>query len=310
MNPDEGGSKGKSSFTEDLFYRYQILAYSFYRSILERWVGTGDGEGTRERLKQADMNLTPELYLSLIFMNGTLVFVASLLVSLVLFNLLLSIPSWYMYALGLTSLATASSMLILPYGVKMRMANRKAMIDKELPFMVSELSIMASTGISPMEVIRRMATVNQNKVMRTELRKVILKTDVEGKDIVTSLGEAAKETPSEKLRELFWDLSNMIHQGGDFDDFLRMKADALLNLKRDIQKEFIDKLSTYADAYISGVMMMVLLVGIGAFLVDATGSTAGGLDAETLILLLTYIIVPISVFAIGMMVSMSYSKAE
>jgi len=302
-------SRGNGSEKVAFINRYGSFSYRLWRKRLIRDLDTKKHESLSIKLKRADMQITPEIYLSIIYLTAILAFTASLCVSFVLFYVILQNTTWYLFVLGLTAIVTGASVAILPLSLQMRMSKRRMEIEKELPFMVSELSIMASTGLSPIEIIRRMSMRNVNPHIKSELKKVVFKADVEGKDIVTGLGEAARESPSENFREIFWDLSNMIHQGGNLDTYLRMKADNIMSLRRDIQSSLINRLATYADIYISGVVMMVLLVGVGAFLIDATGG-GEGLTADTLLLLLTYGIVPIAILVIAMLIKMTYSKSE
>jgi hypothetical protein len=102
----------------------------------------------------------------------------------------------------------------------------------------------------------------------------------------------------------------MIHQGGNLDEYLRNKSDDVLKLKRSVQKEFIERLQTYVDMYSSLVLIGVLMIAVGAFLIDAFGSTVGGLDANALLLLLTFGLVPLSVGMTTILISMAYARAE
>ncbi len=291
----------------DTLTSYGALCYRLVGGIFER-----RPRNTRleDRLRKANLPLTPPVYLSMQMVTGIIAAASSLTASLLIFFVILNLDGFALFAIGMTALSTAAALAILPMAVGVRISNRKSKIDRELPFTLSELSILASTGLSPIEVLRKMAQRNVNPAMSGEFKRIIFKIDVEGKDLITALGEVAKETPSELLRGSLWDLSNMIHQGGDLDLYLRAKADEILNLKRSIQKEFIDKLTTLSDIYVSLVLIGVLFVGIAAFLIDALGSTFGGIDAETLLILLTYFIIPVAVFAVAMIATSAYSKAD
>jgi archaellum biogenesis protein FlaJ (TadC family) len=142
-----------------------------------------------------------------------------------------------------------------------------------------------------------------------EFKKIIYKIDVEGKDIITSISETAKETPSESLRETLWDIGNMIHQGGDLDIYMRQKSDTTMQVKRDIQKEFIQKIATYSEVYITLVLVGILFLSIVVFLIDILQTNMAGLNADSLLLLLTYGLIPVAVIAINVIVSMAYSKS-
>jgi len=77
-----------------------------------------------------------------------------------------------------------------------------------------------------------------------------------------------------------------------------------------VQKEFIERLSTFLDMYVALVLVGVLMIAVGAFLLNSFGQTAGGLDANELLLLLTFGLVPLAVIMTVVMISIAYARAE
>ena len=126
--------------------------------------------------------------------------------------------------------------MVLPMAVMTRRSKRGASIEKELPYTLSELAIMASTGLSPVEIFRRIAKRNEREAISAEFKKIVYKMDIEGKDLISAISEAARESPSLGFRETLWDLANMVHQGGNLDEYLRNKADDVMRMKRENQK--------------------------------------------------------------------------
>jgi len=286
--------------------KYKTLCY---RLLGKRLTKNQRFERISESLKMANVKYTAGVYLSVIIVTGLLATLLSILFFTILFYVFLNTPNWLYFVLILTGMTGGISFAFLPMVIRSRISSRKTQIDHELSYTLSELSILASTGLTPIKIIRHMAERGGTSAMNNEFKKMVNKIDVEGKDIITAISETAKETPSTVFREALWDLSNMIHEGGDLDEYLRQKADSTLQLKRDIQKEFIEKLSTYSEMYISLVLISVLFIGIAAFLIDVMGSTIGGLNADSLLLLLAYGLIPVAVFAINVIVSMAYSKS-
>jgi flagellar protein FlaJ len=262
-----------------------------------------------EKLKMADIKLTPEIYISITVMTGVIVTLASLFAYYIIFQHIIGSASWISYTLILTGITSAVSFGYFPFVVKSKISNRKSQIDHDMPFVLSKLSILSSTGLTPIKIFRNMVQREEQTAITSEFKKIVYKIDVEGKDIITSVSETAKETPSEVFREALWDIANMIHQGGSLDRYLREKADTTMQLKRDIQKEFIDKLGTFSEIYISLVLVGVIFLGIAAVLLDIMRSDAMGLTASSLLLLLAYGLIPIAVIAINILVSMSYSRS-
>lgn len=266
-------------------------------------------EGLSEKLKMANMKYTPPVFLSIIILTGIIVTIISFIIYLIAFNIVIQSRSWIMYVLFLTMINAVISFTFLPMLMRLRISTRKLQIEHELPFILSELSILASTGLTPIKIVRHMAQRGGNTGIYLEFKKLVHKIDIEGKDIVSAISETAQETPSEIFKETLWDLSNMIHQGGDLDEYLRQKADHTLQLRRNIQKEFIEKLGTYAEMYISLALIGVLFIGIAAFLLDALGTTISGIDSETLLLILAYGIVPTVAIVVIVIISTAYTKS-
>jgi flagellar protein FlaJ len=258
-----------------------------------------------QNLRQANINFSAGFYLSLAIVTALLLVIVSFFLYTVIFKMIIDSSNWMIYT-GILSLITSLfPFFIFFYYLRLKISNRKMQINKDLPFALSKMSILASTGISPVEIIRWMAKGKDS--IAQEFERIVYRLDIEGMDIVTALGKMARETPSDAFRESLWDLSNMIHTGGNLDDYLRKKADQTMELKRDVQKEFIEKLSTYAEMYLSLVVMGVLLGGVAVFLIDAMNTSLLGMDGATILSLLAYGVVPLAIFIMSLLVSMMYS---
>jgi archaeal flagellar protein FlaJ len=287
--------------------RYQAFCY---RVLGDRLDQTREDPALATQLKQAGFYVTPGMYTSMAIISTMIATATGLVVSLLLFRLLIHPTLWWGYVLLITGVSGLSVYGGFRFLLNTRIANRKDQLERELPFTLSELSVLASTGASPVRLIRRMAQRDHDLAMTGEFKRVIYKIDIQGKDLITALAESARESPSQAVRESFWDLANMIHQGGNLDEYLRAKSDSVLQLKRLVQKEFIERLSTFLDMYVALVLVGVLMIAVGAFLLNSFGQTAGGLDADQLLLLLTFGLVPLAVVMTVLMISIAYARAE
>lgn len=262
------------------------------------------------RLRQASMNLTPGMYLARNYITAALVGAIAFFPFSLIFAVIMGSSMWYLYAIALTGVSAGASFMIFPFIVTSRISATGGKIEQELPFTLSELSILASTGLSPVEIVRNIAKREESAEVSKEFKKAVYKLDIEGKDLITALSETARDSPSNVFRETIWDLANMIHQGGNLDAYLRNKADDVMKTKRFTQKVFIDQLATYSDIYVTLVLLGVLMIGIGAFLMDAMGFAMMGLTSEILLLGLTFGMLPIATIVIGILVSAAYSRTE
>jgi archaeal flagellar protein FlaJ len=302
-----GATSAKTSPESPLLLRYRAFCYRLLGARFDR---ADENVDLGEKLKQAGLNVTPGMHRAVFVVTLIFAVVITFVVTLLLFHFVIAVSDWPAYVLLITGITTAAVAGAFSFLIDSRISNRKEQLDRELPFTLSELSVLASTGSSPIRLIRRMAQREHDSAMTGEFKTVIYKTDVQGKDLITALSETAKECPSLAVRESFWDLANMIHQGGNIDEYLRNKSDDILKLRRLVQQQFIERLSTFLDMYVSLVLVGVLMIAVGAFLINAFGSTALGLDANTLLLLLTFGLVPVAVTMTIVLISIAYARAE
>ncbi|HXY47471.1 MAG TPA: type II secretion system F family protein [Thermoplasmata archaeon] len=300
-------AKPEKSTEEVVVSRYRQFCYRAVGQRLDR--GEPD-EILAERLKQAGLNVTPGMHRSVELLTTLFSVVTVFAVGLVLFLVVIHVADWYLYLLLVVGVTFAAVLGGFRFLLSTRITNRREKLDRELPFTLSELSVLASTGTSPIKLFRRMAQRDHDPAMTGEFRKIVYKTDVQGKDMITALAETAKESPSTSVRDSFWDIANLIHQGGNLDEYLRDRSEDVMRLKRLIQKEFIERLSTFLDMYVSLVLVGVLMIAVGAFLLNALGTTAVGLDSNELLLLLTFGLVPVAVVMTVVLISIAYAKAE
>lgn len=294
-------------FSDQFLNRYRAFCYRRLGAWFDRRYPS---EELAEHLKQAGVNASPGMHRSVLVVTSLLAVLGAGLVALLLFGVLLHVPNGLLFVGPIAAVSGGATAAAFQSLISTRTVNRKEQLERELPFTLSELSVLASTGMSPIALVRRMAARSHDPAMTAEFKKVVYKADLQGKDLITALAETAKESASNSLREALWDLASMIHQGGNLDEYLRSKSDDVLKLRRSIQKEFVERLTTFVDIYVSLVLIGVLMIGVGSFLLDAFGSTILGLNANDLLLLLTYGIVPLAVVVTAIMISMAYARIE
>jgi archaeal flagellar protein FlaJ len=300
--------KGKhKSNKKTLIDRYNAFCY---RILGKRLENEKKHVALAEKLGQANMGITPGLYLARNIVTAVMVAIVSLITLTFLFLVVIQSEMGYILIPALTLACAIGVYMIQPMVVMTRRAKRGASIEKELPYTLSELAIMASTGLTPVEIFRRIAKRNEREAIAAEFKKIVYKMDIEGKDLISAISESARESPSLGFRETLWDLANMVHQGGNLDEYLRNKADDVMRMKRENQKAFIEKLGTYSDLYITLVLIGILFISIGAFLMNAMRTSIGGLSADIMLIAVTWGMIPVSVLVFAVLISSAYSRVE
>lgn len=290
---------------------YKAFAYRVLGKTLDRRAASEDEpDPLVDRLYQAGTRTSPGVWRAMMILTTILTVVVVGAFSIILFALIIQPSTWYLFAGGVTAVAALMVPATYSFLISSRISNRSVQMERELPFTLSELSVLASTGMTPIDLVHRMAMRDRDPGMTSEFKQVVYRTDIQGKDLISALSETALESPAEAVREAFWGLANMIHQGGNLDDYLRQKSEDVLKIRREGQRAFIERLTTYVDMYISLILIGVLMICVGAFLLNALGQTAIGLDANGLLELLTFGLVPLSVVVTVILVMTAYARSE
>ena len=282
----------------------QVASYRLLGRHLEK-----EDPRLQDRLVRAGLPLSTGMYHGLMLAAG--------LSGFVLVGLLAGLGFWAVmgfegaaYGVLVGAVAGLAAWAAFPFVLKSRVQNRSQAIERELPFALSELSVLAGIGLSPIVLIRRMAGRVHDPATTGEFRRIVALVDTEGRDLVSAMSEVARSSASETFRSTLWDMANLMHQGGDLETYLRGQSDTVLEEVRANQESFTDQLGTYADMYITIVLMGVMFLAVGAFMIDAFRSTVGPLTASGLLNVLTFGLVPVVVLVLGLLLSTAHGRSQ
>ncbi len=183
------------------------------------------------------------------------------------------------------------SLITFPFIIYNKISEKVVGIDRELPYALSFMSILASTGTTPLDMIRKIAHEDFGYVSK-EFRKMLYRVDYLGEDIITAMNYLANSTPSKKFREICIELSSIIHTGSGLRDFLNNQNRELMAIKKNALKEYMDLLGMYAEIYLGGVVMTTVMGLIGIILIGTLGIELPVLTLKQLFMLFVYFVVP------------------
>ena len=277
--------------------RYKMFCYHF-----GRYIDKTPRDSVAKLLYQADAEMTPGRFISLAVTTAVIATVMMLFSSAVLFR------GDMRYIAILTSLTFALTLGGFPFVLYNRISAKKMDIEQELPYMLGYMSVLASAGSSPIDVIRRISIEEYGHISK-EFGKVIYRVDILGEDAVTAMGDLIHNTPSEMFRVICIDLANIIHSGSGFMDYLEIKSRDLMTMRRLIQKEFVDSLAVYGEGYLGGVVMSVVLAVLGIVVCGALGIDMGVFAPRDLFNVFVYFVLPFTNIIFLAMLSMKYSRS-
>ncbi|WP_440946417.1 type II secretion system F family protein [Methanosarcina sp. T3] len=256
-------------------------------------------------LYQADVEITPGMFISLAIITSLLVSFFMFIISTVLFY---GMPNAFVYVFSLTFLTLGLSLGGFPFALYNKVSNKNMNIQHEIPFALSYMSVLASGGSQPLDVIRRVAAEDYGEISR-ELSKVMYRIDALGEDGNTAMSYLIQNTSSEHLRAVCIDLSNAMQAGGGLQAYLELKSKELMEMRRQAQKAFVDSLSIYGEGYLSGIVMSVVLVVLMIVICSALGIDLKIMTPRQLFNFFVYFALPFINLMFILMLWMKYSRS-
>ncbi len=289
------------------------VGYLRFGKILEPWIEKGRFDKLNRNLKTAGMDISVRAYLGSALLSSFLVGIFSLFITsgvllLVLPNIdpsiTMEISIFMSILIGLIIAVICGILTYVPflYWPKMKAADRKILIEAGLPSTASYLSAMSSSGVPPTRLFHSLAGEESvAKELSKESKRITRDIEIFGYDILKALRTASERSPSERFAKFLDGMSATITSGGDLTYFLSAEGKALMKMKEEETKEFIEQLGVLAEIFmILGVVAPLFFVVILAILsVISPEATMG----STLMVGLTYVIMPILLIMMILMIS-------
>lgn len=177
-----------------------------------------------------------------------------------------------------------------PYG---KIRQRARNIKTNLPFAINHMAAVASSGVPPVKMFKLIAESKEYGEISVEIEKIVEYVELFGYDFLTALKSVSATTPSEPLKEFFEGMISNIESGSELKVYMNEKSkEALLEYQLERQK-FTETISTYSDIY-TGILIAAPLFFVTALsLVSILGGVVAGIPIDTLIIMGTYIIIPL-----------------
>ena len=293
-----------ASSSVNLFESYKRFCYIFGQKY--------DRNPSRDITKliyQADLEMTPGMFTSLWFVTTVLAGVAMMAVSSVIFVLPQSpfkSETPVVYILLITLIGAGAAAIGFPFYLQNEIENKKRDIDKQVPYALAFMSILASSGATPLDIIRRLSREDYGQISN-EFRKVLFRVDILGEDVVTAMNGLVHNTPSDLFRDICLDMTNIIYGGGGLKSYLETKSRELMAIRRQTYKEFVESLAVFGEGYLGGVVMTITLAALGIVISGALGIQFGPFTPAEMFNVLIYALIPIINIVFLQVLSVKYS---
>ncbi|WP_224447167.1 type II secretion system F family protein [Haloprofundus salilacus] len=269
----------------------EMLGDAFYP--LFTWLFDPDGDfvgDVEEKLTQARVTTTVELYISQALAVGVLIGLVLWLIGTLLgyalfqfgvintemLSLGARIPNPAVVdlleamkmpaAVGITGLVFGSigfglgfgTLLALPYSTA---SARKREIDMLLSDSISFMYALSVGGLNQLEILEAMAKAEDTYgEVSYEFRSIVQETEYFGTDYRTAIHKQAMETPSKELSQFLTDMLSIVNSGGNMEQFLDDKKDKHMRTAKQQQELTLETLELFGEMYMTLSLFPLLLI--------------------------------------------------
>jgi flagellar protein FlaJ len=166
---------------------------------------------------------------------------------------------------------------------------RKGKIEKLLPYAISYISSMASIGVIPYEIFKKLADMETSYgEVSIEAKQIVRDVDLLGFDFITAVRNLATVTASQQMRSFLQGAVTTALSGGEMGPYFINATKQYMEERRRKYGDFITMLSLYAEFYVVGLVAAPLLIIVVMAIMCFLGSASLSLLAA-----IVYIIIPL-----------------
>jgi len=272
---------------------YKKLALTFFGGIVDRYIDSF--KPLEPHIKNANMKILLKTWVSIIFFTAIMFFIIAFISTFVVLSFFISVELYiYLFTVIFLPVFVASVAFIFFYLYPVQRENsRKNSIENNLPFAITHMAAIASSGIPTEFIFELLTGFKEYGEISEESRLVIRNVKTFGMSSVDAIKDVGERTPSQRFRELLLGIVSTIETGGNLIEYLREMADKSLFDYRIKREKYLKTLSTYADIYtallVAAPLMMLALLATMSII----GGQILGLSIQNVMLLITWMVLPV-----------------
>jgi pilus assembly protein TadC len=280
---------------------YAELSARFFKNLSFKLNERGYFNFLKEDLRKINSPYIITSYVSMMLLSVVIGFFTAILLSLglVIFKIWLGL-------LLIFALPAVIFLVFMLYPSSMRKSLEKN-INQELPFLTIYLAAISTSAIEPSKIFSIIASSTDYPYARREIKKLVNYVNFYGYDFVNALKIVSKNSPSDRLSQLFDGLATTITSGGELTAFFSKHSETLLFDYRLEREKYTKTAETFMDIYISLIIAAPMILMMLFILMSITGFSSGILSPGTLSLA---VITMISLINIGFLLFLNLKQPK
>lgn len=204
-----------------------------------------------------------------------------------IYALLILVPAFFVFLLTVAAavlmdtfflvqlLLPALGLLIFLSAVgypRLAVDQRRIEMENKFHLFVIHMTILSTTNIDRMEVMRRLAYEKEYGELAHEFQRIVDLVDVWHLSLGDACRRRAKEVPSESVTDLLERMAYTLEAGQELDEFLFQEQDVLIDKYSTIYRQSLTNLDVVKDLYLSIIISMTFALVFAIVLPLLTGN--------------------------------------
>ena len=270
---------------------YKKLAINLFGFVADKY--KENFKTLEPSLSGSGLGILTRTWVCLIFLSVLIVYFVSLAAVIIIDYFVFFGFSMFLYLVAFVPILTGSFTFLFFYLYpSSRARSIERSIETDMPFALSHMSAIASSGIPPEFMFGLLIGFKEYKGISTQAKLIVRNIRTYGMSSVTAINDVAEKTPSAALKQVLDGMVTTIEKGGNMEKYLHDMAGKALFDYRMKREKYINTLSTYADIYtallVAAPLMMLAVLGVMSII----GGEILGFTIGELIQLITWVVLP------------------
>ncbi|MFY3741816.1 MAG: flagellar protein FlaJ [Candidatus Nitrosomirales archaeon] len=173
-------------------------------------------------------------------------------------------------------------------------------LDRELPYVITLITIMAASGISPFGSFMKLARYKLLPHVMKEARNIVGQVHILGEDPLTAMEKRANIASSRQYRDLLLGYVSTVRNGGDIASFLQSKMKSIFEYEVSVARQSVAKIGGLVDAYM--IMQVIALSMYVVVVAMSSGSQSSMMPIAMSSPVFSYLLVFVLLPAISLLI--------
>ncbi|MDG7049056.1 MAG: type II secretion system F family protein, partial [Nitrososphaerota archaeon] len=181
-------------------------------------------------------------------------------------------------------------MKLYPEAIRVEM---NTVLNNRFPYMVEEMAVLSSTGITFEELMERMGDREKDNMIKPFYQTFMKDIRLLGMDSVQAINDLIRRSPNDVLSNFLEGLKGAIVSGGNLSSYLNDYSKRLLNERRIGIRQMTERLNLLSEMYMLLFIVFPVTIIISLLLLTSIAPSVGGIPINMLLYIIAYVFMPV-----------------